>query len=438
MKSRLRIVSGLAALAALFLAPLADASLTRLSSPAIETPASTLATPAAAPEPSEFSLFDGTEIARAAAESERAPSFHPLAAVSLLSKDGAEAPLVSVDELIYPKTRYRVFGLLGTPILGVERGLSLELRWGCADFSCGLASGTVGWLSQDPLGDKDSPNLYGFVGMRPHEKTDPLGLARRTANGGVNPLADTLSDDDLSWWGIAKDAAGNTLTDMLGLDTIADSSAVTGDSTRSVGERAWAATKGLGTAAFDVAGGEILGTAGRVLTKVPGAGKLISKVAGSKVGKILAKDVGKLGRGGSAAEAETAAARAQLKALRPNAKGKVGQGWSYDAAIARGEEIAGEEVDLIFTINGQDVAVRADVLTKLPGEDTFVYIESKFSKSARYQPHQKIVIPELVKSGDAGLIAKVGARPGNLTPGAQIKVVFQGDVWDGIPTLLGQ
>jgi hypothetical protein len=32
------------------------------------------------------------------------------------------------------------------------------------------------WLSQDPMGDKDSPNLYGFVGGRPQEKTDPLGL----------------------------------------------------------------------------------------------------------------------------------------------------------------------------------------------------------------------------------------------------------------------
>ncbi|HEY3351090.1 MAG TPA: RHS repeat-associated core domain-containing protein [Thermoanaerobaculia bacterium] len=37
------------------------------------------------------------------------------------------------------------------------------------------------WLSQDPLGDRDSPNLYGFVGARPHEKTDPLGLGAETA-----------------------------------------------------------------------------------------------------------------------------------------------------------------------------------------------------------------------------------------------------------------
>ena len=293
------------------------------------------------------------------------------------------------------------------------------------------------------MGDKDSPNLYGFVGMRPHEKTDPLGLTTYTQSGGANYLgnAGDVVKVTGSWSELASaalDTVGNTVSDVLMLNTIAEKSAVVGDTTRSTKERVVAGAVGLGTAVFDVAGGEILGTAGKALTRVPGAGKLISKVAGSKVGKILAKDVGKLGRGGSAAEAETAAARAQLKALRPNAKGKVGQGWSYKAAIARGEEIAGEEVDLIFNINGQDVAVRADVLTKLPGEDTLVYIEAKFSGSARYQPHQKIVIPELVKSGDAGLIATVGARPGNLRPGAQIRVVFQGDVWDGVPTLLGQ
>jgi hypothetical protein len=196
MKNRARIVSGLAALAALFLAPLAQASLSRVSAAerTIETPALTLT--ASAPEPSDFSLFEGRELTLAAAESERAPSFHPLAAVSLLSEDGAEAPLVSVDELIYPKTRYRVFELLGTPLLGVERGVSLELRWRCADFSCGFASGTVGWLSQDPLGDVDSPNLYGFVGARPHEKTDPLGLAGGPQNPTASEWAQVQQDAD--------------------------------------------------------------------------------------------------------------------------------------------------------------------------------------------------------------------------------------------------
>ena len=174
MKNRARTVSGLAALAAFLLAPLAEASLTRPTSPAIELPV--LASSSTELEPSEFSLFEGNELAAAAAESGRAQSFHPLAAVSLFSKDGAEGPLVSLDEVSYPKTRVWGLRLFSQRVYLVERELSLEVRWGCASFSCGIASGTVGWLSQDPLGDQDSVNLYGFVGMRPHEKTDPLGL----------------------------------------------------------------------------------------------------------------------------------------------------------------------------------------------------------------------------------------------------------------------
>ncbi|MEO6326495.1 MAG: RHS repeat-associated core domain-containing protein, partial [Thermoanaerobaculia bacterium] len=44
---------------------------------------------------------------------------------------------------------------------------------------------TASWLSEDPEGDVDSPNLYAFVGQRPHEKTDPLGLAASVSQSGV-------------------------------------------------------------------------------------------------------------------------------------------------------------------------------------------------------------------------------------------------------------
>ncbi len=72
-------------------------------------------------------------------------------------------------------------------------GLSLGFTGAVADPFSGLlylrnrwydpASGS--WLSQDPLGDRDSPNLYGFVGVRPHEKTDPLGLLTWRERAGV-------------------------------------------------------------------------------------------------------------------------------------------------------------------------------------------------------------------------------------------------------------
>ena len=39
---------------------------------------------------------------------------------------------------------------------------------------------TASFLSEDPLDDVDSPNLYGYVAGRPHEATDPWGLSERT------------------------------------------------------------------------------------------------------------------------------------------------------------------------------------------------------------------------------------------------------------------
>ena len=35
---------------------------------------------------------------------------------------------------------------------------------------------TASWLSEDPLGAVDSPNLYAFVGWGPHVGRDPMGL----------------------------------------------------------------------------------------------------------------------------------------------------------------------------------------------------------------------------------------------------------------------
>ena len=150
MKTRARLISGLAALAALFLAPLVEASLT--TSPAAglaPAPAMSLTLTLAPEEPSAFSLgdlnlgvsldaahrislFAGDELARAAHA--RAESFHPLAAVSLLLIDGAETPPVSAETSRFQETRIGVFDFLGSRIIGVERGVTLELRWGCERF----------------------------------------------------------------------------------------------------------------------------------------------------------------------------------------------------------------------------------------------------------------------------------------------------------------
>jgi RHS repeat-associated protein len=238
LKTRSRLVSGFAALAALLLASLAEASLSRASAPATEAPALTRTLAlgefsAHDPDPALFaagelapvlarslqeeagegrlSLFVGDELA-AALEAPNASSeagrFHPLAAVSLLSKDEAEPPLVSAEEPRYQKTRYRVFDFLGAPLIGVFRGVTLNLRWGCGDFSCrisedifqglwtdpvtGISYARARWydarnavfLSEDSQGDRDSPNLYAFVGLRPHEFRDPLGLEASLSQSG--------------------------------------------------------------------------------------------------------------------------------------------------------------------------------------------------------------------------------------------------------------
>jgi hypothetical protein len=80
------------------------------------------------------------------------------------------------------------------------------------------------------------------------------------------------------------------------------------------------------------------------------------------------------------------------------------------------------------------VKIRADVLSWDPKVKKFVYIESKWSPKAPFQKNQKKVIPELVKSGDDGLRARVGKRSGSLAEGDEIQVIFQPDIWSGTHT----
>ncbi|MCP4550240.1 MAG: hypothetical protein GY835_27580, partial [bacterium] len=56
-------------------------------------------------------------------------------------------------------------GLWTDPVAGIAYA---RARW----YDARNAS----WLSEDPIGDVDSPNLYSFVGWKPNMETDPLGL----------------------------------------------------------------------------------------------------------------------------------------------------------------------------------------------------------------------------------------------------------------------
>ena len=216
MKKRARIVSGLAAIAALFLAPTAEASITRSSAPSREASAPSLTL--AAPEPSEFSLFDGTEIARALASR---PAFDLISITTDDATTAGRARFVSPSELsadelpegpeLVPITSVREqrFNLQLSPGRLRPRAAARPARRrgelsenslpgfrtsGNADSrraarrKSRTADGDPANLGRDlhlgpwdgspriHLGDRDSPNLYGFVGGRPHEATDPMGL----------------------------------------------------------------------------------------------------------------------------------------------------------------------------------------------------------------------------------------------------------------------
>ena len=98
-----------------------------------------------------------------------------------------------------PRTRIRVFSVLGSPLIRVSRPAGYEWRWGCEQLGLGISEGLVPslwhdpvtglayararwldernavFLSEDPEDDVDSPNVYAFVGFRPNELSDPEG-----------------------------------------------------------------------------------------------------------------------------------------------------------------------------------------------------------------------------------------------------------------------
>jgi len=134
-------------------APRAEASISRVAAPGLAPEKSSssieraLTLEEASPPEPRFNLFTGDELAHAAAASEAAPSFYPLAAVSLLSED-LRLDLAPEPDASYPKTRVWAIDVLGSTLVSRSSELTLETQWACVDFSCGLASGG----RKDPLG----------------------------------------------------------------------------------------------------------------------------------------------------------------------------------------------------------------------------------------------------------------------------------------------
>jgi hypothetical protein len=180
-----------------------------------------------------------------------------------------------------------------------------------------------------------------FAGGDPVNGRDPEGLAKKTKNGGSNwlgNLGDVVTVTGF-WSGAASaalDTVGNTVSDVMMLDTWADANVVAWDSSRSGKERAIAAAKGVGVAALNVAGGEIASTAGKALLKVPGARRLVAKAAASTVGRVLATDVGALVKRGVSRAAEKSSTAVVRYDAEFAAKQMEGYGASlYDEEIAQ-------------------------------------------------------------------------------------------------------
>ena len=83
-------------------------------------------------------------------------------------------------------------------------GLSFQGLW--TDPVTGIAyarnrwydARTASWLSEDPLGAVDSPNLYAFVGWGPHVGRDPMGLAVYAFDGTWNDKDEMLNPTNVA------------------------------------------------------------------------------------------------------------------------------------------------------------------------------------------------------------------------------------------------
>jgi RHS repeat-associated protein len=156
--------------------------------------------------------------------------------------------------------------------------------------------GTGAFLTPDPMGYQDSSNLYAFCGGDPVNCSDPRGEARRTKNGGINWLGNlgdvvTVKGAGTAFLSGTLDFIGNTTSDLLGLDIVANAAIVAGDSSRSASERAVAGAKGIAVAALDIAGGSIVKAGGGLVAKVPGVTRIANAAKTSAVGRALRSDV---------------------------------------------------------------------------------------------------------------------------------------------------
>ena len=301
------------------------------------------------------------------------------------------------------------------------------------------------WLSPDPMGYVDSSNLYAFCGSDPVNCKDPtgtIGLRAALTDGTINQYEmETLelTDEETrtiigSQSALSEVGAGDPNAAKHNLARAKFILLARHSVFQQYAGQLYQFTRGLNPVHFAAEVGWAVGAGNEPIMrqeisrrdKVLELATYLTFLKGTqwvmnRLGKIQSQAVGDNGW-----ERVHAPMRDRLSS---NEKGKLGEAWSEDAIDASLR--FSRNVDLTFLINGKKVTVNADRLIH-EADGTFVYVEAKFSPNARYQPNQKIVIPELVKTGEQGLVATVGSRSGGLLiPGQRIRVIFQGDVWNG-------
>ena len=165
------------------------------------------------------------------------------------------------------------------------------------------------FLTTDPMGYVDGPNLYQFALNSPVNYSDPLGLACTTRHGGTNQLCNPMDEMELSsatpWWeyawAVAAQTGGNTLTEGLFLSVFADAPQVVLDPEASTGAKVVAGGKAGGAAVLNLGGVGVVVKAGlgRLAATRPvqwAAQRLSRSRFGQRVAGVLMEDVGVLWR----------------------------------------------------------------------------------------------------------------------------------------------
>ncbi len=127
-------------------------------------------------------------------------------------------PAVAFDKTLFP--RYASWEAAMDPIGGrfpagqtvLFQGLWTDPVTGIAHARARWYDGrNAAWLSEDPLLDVDSPNLYAYVGHHPHSASDPLGLREATTTDleTIGALEDRIDRFDLMYE--ERGVAGTTL-----------------------------------------------------------------------------------------------------------------------------------------------------------------------------------------------------------------------------------